>query len=74
MTSCYRPPTAGGVKKSHRFEPGQVALRVIRKYQTSTELLCRELPFQRPVGDVAVGIKIVLNGIQLARRIRGERQ
>ena len=36
-------PTAGGVKKPHRYRPGTVALREIRKYQKSTELLIRYL-------------------------------
>ncbi|GLU06342.1 hypothetical protein SLE2022_233840 [Rubroshorea leprosula] len=39
-------PATGGVKKPHRFRPGTVALREIRKYQKSTELLIRKLPFQ----------------------------
>jgi histone H3 len=43
----------GGVKKSHRFRPGTVALREIRKYQKSTELLIRKLPFQRLVREIA---------------------
>ncbi|KNB46829.1 histone H3 [Blastocystis sp. subtype 4] len=32
-------PAAGAVKKPHRYRPGTVALREIRKYQKSTELL-----------------------------------
>ncbi|TKR58702.1 hypothetical protein L596_030113 [Steinernema carpocapsae] len=40
-------PSSGGVKKPHRYRPGTVALREIRKYQKSTELLIRKLPFQR---------------------------
>jgi histone H3 len=36
---------SGGVKKPHRFRPGTVALREIRKFQKSTELLIRKLPF-----------------------------
>ena len=43
----------GGVKKPHRFRPGTVALREIRKYQKSTELLIRKLPFQRLVREIA---------------------
>src|SRR4051794_5110768 len=39
-------PASGGVKKPHRYRPGTVALREIRKYQKSTELLIRKLPFQ----------------------------
>merc|ERR1712216_141550 len=46
-------PTTGGVKKPHRYRPGTVALREIRKYQKSTELLIRKLPFQRLVRNRA---------------------
>ena len=38
-------PATGGIKKPHRFRPGTVALREIRKYQKSTDLLIRKLPF-----------------------------
>jgi histone H3 len=34
---------SGGVKKPHRFRPGTVALREIRKFQKSTELLLRKV-------------------------------
>ncbi|XP_020963416.1 histone H3.3-like [Arachis ipaensis] len=50
-------PTTGGVKKPHRFRPGTVALREIRKYQKSTELLIRKLPFQRFVREIAQNFK-----------------
>ncbi|ABW97897.1 h3 (nucleomorph) [Hemiselmis andersenii] len=40
-------------KKVHRYRPGTVALREIRKYQKSTELLIRKLPFQRLVRELA---------------------
>lgn len=43
----------GGIKKPHRFRPGTVALREIRRYQKSTELLIRKLPFQRLVREIA---------------------
>ena len=36
----------GGVKKLHRFRPGTVALKEIRRHQKSTELLIWKLPFQ----------------------------
>ncbi|ODM86685.1 histone H3.3 [Orchesella cincta] len=39
-----RCPATGGVKKPHRYRPGTVALREIRRYQKSTELLIRKLP------------------------------
>jgi histone H3 len=47
----------GGVKKPHRFRPGTVALREIRKYQKSTDLLLRRLPFSRLVREITQGIK-----------------
>ncbi|XP_057962223.1 uncharacterized protein LOC131153780 [Malania oleifera] len=50
-------PATGGVKKPHRFRPGTVALREIRRYQKSTELLIRKLPFQRLVREIAQDFK-----------------
>lgn len=46
-------PLKRGVKKPHRYRPGTVALREIWKYQKSTELLIRKLPFQRLVREIA---------------------
>ncbi|XBW35143.1 hypothetical protein QEN19_000706 [Hanseniaspora menglaensis] len=48
---------AAGVKKSHRYKPGTVALREIRKFQKSTDLLIRKLPFQRLVREIAQQFK-----------------
>lgn len=45
-------PQVGGVKKPHRFRPGTVALREIRRYQKSTELLMRKLPFARLTREI----------------------
>ena len=50
-------PSHGGIKKPHRYRPGTVALREIRRYQKSTELLIRKLPFQRLVREVAQDFK-----------------
>ncbi|PRD25580.1 UNVERIFIED_CONTAM: Histone H3- embryonic [Trichonephila clavipes] len=46
-------PCQGGIKKPHRYRPGTVALREIRRYQKTTDLLIRKLPFQRLVREVA---------------------
>jgi len=43
----------GDIKKTQRYRPGAVALKEIRKYQKSTELLVRKLPFQRLVREIA---------------------
>ena len=53
-------PATGGIKKPHRFRPGTVALREIRKYQKSTDLLIRKLPFQRLVREIAHEFKAEL--------------
>ncbi|CZS92428.1 probable Histone H3 [Rhynchosporium agropyri] len=45
--------TTNRAKKQRRYKPGTVALREIRKYQKSTELLIRKLPFQRLVREIA---------------------
>ena len=48
----------GGVKKAkHRYRPGTVALREIRRYQKSTDLLIRKLPFRRLVREIAQDFK-----------------
>ena len=46
-------PATGGVKKPHRFRPGTVALREIRRYQKTTGIIINKLPFQRLVREVA---------------------
>ena len=50
-------PVVGGIKKPHRYRPGTVALREIRRYQKSTDLLIRKLPFQRVVREIAQDYK-----------------
>ena len=45
-------PAAGGAKKPHRYRPGTVALREIRRLQKSTDLLICKLPFQRLVREI----------------------
>ena len=44
-------------KLPQRFRPGTVALREIRKYQKTTELLIRKLPFQRLVREITQDFK-----------------
>ena len=47
----------GGLKRPMRYKPGTVALREIRRYQKSTELLIRKLPFNRLVREIAQDFK-----------------
>jgi len=51
-------PASGGVSRYRRYSPGIVALREIRRYQNSTELLIRTLPFQRLVREIVQDFKI----------------
>jgi histone H3/H4 len=46
-----RPP------QPHRRKPGTLALKEIRQYQKSTELLIRKAPFQRLVREIASVLK-----------------
>uniref|UniRef100_A0A915DYF5 Histone H2A/H2B/H3 domain-containing protein n=1 Tax=Ditylenchus dipsaci TaxID=166011 RepID=A0A915DYF5_9BILA len=48
---------ARSIKKPHRYRPGTVALREIRRYQKSNDLLIRKLPFQRLVREIAQDYK-----------------
>ncbi|KZZ87528.1 histone H3 [Ascosphaera apis ARSEF 7405] len=40
--------------KKHRYRPGTAALKEIRKYQKTWDLLLRKLPFARLVREVAI--------------------
>ena len=59
------PAGSGGVKQPHHYRPGTVALREIQRYQKSTELLIRKLPFQRLVREITQDFKTDLR-FQLA--------
>ncbi|CAB4064281.1 H3 [Lepeophtheirus salmonis] len=50
-------PATGGVKKPHRYRPGSVTLREIRRYQKSTDLLIRKLPFQHLFCEISQDFK-----------------
>ena len=47
------------VKRLHRFRPGTVALKEIRRYQKSTELLIRKFPFQQLVWEISCDHKVI---------------
>jgi histone H3 len=50
-------PKTGGVKKPHRYRPGTVALRDIRRYQKSVKLLIPKAPFARLVRELVQDYK-----------------
>ena len=54
LTACRAVPFPGTPAEKPRYRPGTVALREIRKYQKSTELLVRKLPFSRLVSQASM--------------------
>ena len=40
-------PIESGVKRKYRSKPGKKAMREIKRYQKTTELLMQKAPFQR---------------------------
>jgi histone H3 len=54
---AVRQADTAGIKKPHRFRPGTVAIREIRRYQKSTELLLKKRPFQKLVREVTEKFK-----------------
>ena len=50
-------PIEMNIKRPRRFRPGTIALREIRKFQKSTDLLIRKLPFQKLVREIALTYK-----------------
>ena len=53
-----KAPAFGRMRATHRYRPGTVALREIRRFQKSTELLIRKLPFQRLVREIAGEVQL----------------
>lgn len=59
-TKAARRPPPPHVRKAHRYRPGTVALREIRKYQKSTDLLIRKAPFQKLVREIVQDFRLDL--------------
>ena len=54
--------STGGIKKPHRYRPSLVALREIRRYQSSTENLIKCTPFQRLIREISQEYRIHPDG------------
>ena len=52
MPASVSSSSSAAASRKHRYRPGTVALREIRKYQKTTDLLIRRLPFQRLVREI----------------------
>jgi len=51
-----RPDETPARRRKRRMRPGERALREIRQYQNSTDLLIRRLPFARLVREIQQGL------------------
>lgn len=59
ISQSHTPPTAGDptpTGRKRRYKPGTVALKEIRRYQRSYDLLIAKLPFARLVREVALDL------------------
>jgi len=57
MAKKKTAPAEGGVKpRHHRWRPGTVALREIKRYQKSTDMIIPRAPFQRLVRHICNSI------------------
>ena len=54
--------TTGGIKKPHRYRPGLLALREIRRYQQSTESLIKKTPFNKLIKEISQEYRICPEG------------
>ncbi|MCJ1268991.1 centromeric DNA-binding histone H3-like protein cse4 [Lobaria immixta] len=54
--SAQAAATDGTPRKQRRYRPGTLALREIRRYQRSTDLLLLKLPFSRLVREIALSL------------------
>ena len=55
-------PATGGFKKPHRYEPGMLALREIRRYQQSTKCLIKRTPFQKLIREISQEYRVCQDG------------
>ena len=55
-------PVTGGIKKSHRYQPGLVALREIRRYQQSNECLIKKAPFHKLIREISQEYRVCPDG------------
>ncbi|ERS97194.1 histone H3-like centromeric protein A [Sporothrix schenckii 1099-18] len=63
-TSNVQPGDPVPQRKQRRYRPGTLALREIRKYQSSTDLLLLKLPFARVVREIALSVRPVDEGMR----------
>ena len=56
-----KSPT-GGIKKPHRYQPGLLALREIRRYQQLTDCLIKRTPFNKLIKEISQEYRVCPDG------------
>ena len=54
--------STGGIKKPHRYCPGLLALREIRRYQQSTDCLIKRTPFNKLIKEISQEYSVCPDG------------
>ena len=54
--------STGGIKKPHRYHPGLLALREIRRYQQSTDCLIKRTPFNKLIKEIFQEYRVCPDG------------
>ena len=52
----------GGIKKPHRYRPGLVAQREIRRYQQSTDCFIQRTPFNKLIKEISQEYRVCPDG------------
>ncbi|WPH00907.1 Hypothetical protein R9X50_00374100 [Acrodontium crateriforme] len=55
--------SAPSPRKKPRYKPGTIALREIRRYQKSTDLLMAKLPFSRLVREISLNMAPITSSV-----------
>ena len=58
----WNKTSTGGLKKPHRYQPGLVALREVRRYQQSTECLIKRTPFNKLIKEISQEYRVCPDG------------
>ena len=62
LHKVLRQNKTGGIKKPHRYQPGLLALREIRRYQQSTECLIKRTPFNKLIKEISQEYRVCPDG------------
>ena len=62
LHKLIRQNKTGGIKKPHRYQPGLLVLREIRRYQQSTDCLIKRTPFNKLIKEISQEYRVCPDG------------